>query len=330
MKNGQVGYRFATVDDLEQIIALWVEETEWGVFPFSDTERWVNAPAGVPRTVVAYDNADGKIVGQCGFVPTLLIARDRELRGVRPHSTIVGKRWREGVTSVDPADQPGFAMYRYGMENMAAEGVQVAHMLPNPRWLRLLKLFPGMQAAQFPLWSMFFPLSSSMSPGDGWSTEPLTGWNNEIDQLWTAASHQYECGVVRNAKMLEWKTTLEGSTVITVRKDGKLRGLASCRMKGDRQWTISDMLTADDNESLRATLTAAVQEGAGHASDEASDPNHRPVKAAVLATPLMQPVLAQLGFARDNYQFPFVVQRLDPALTDAEIDPRGWYVAATD
>ena len=330
MKNGMISYRFATVDDLEQIIALWVAETEWGVFPFTDTERWVNAPAGVPRTVVACDNADGKIVGQFGFVPTLILVGDRELRGVRPHSTIVGKRWRDAVTSMDPADQPGFAMYRYGMETMAAEGVQVAHMLPNPRWLRLLKLFPGMQTAQFPLWSISFPLSSSVSLANGWSTEPLTGWNQEIDQLWAAASHQYHCGVVRNAKMLEWKTTLEGSTVVTVRRNGELRGLASCRMKGDRQWTISDMLTADADESLRATLMGAVREGAGHSDDESSEPDQRPVKAAVLATPLMQPVLAQLGFTRDNYQFPFVVQRLDPALTDAEIDPRGWYVAATD
>ncbi len=331
MKPGRVSYRFATADDMDQIIQLWVEETEWGVFPFSDSERWMNAPAGVPRTVVACDESAGTIVGQFGFVPTLILAGDRTLRGVRPHSTIVGKRLRDAISSWDPADQPGFAMYKFGLASFAAEGVQVVHMLPNPRWVRLFKVFPGIQVAKFPLWSIPLPLRPTLTLPPGWTADKLTDWGDGVDRLWILSSSQYDCGVVRDSRLLEWKTSLEGSTVLAVRHDGELMGVVSVRMKGDRQWTISDMLTADAAAALNATLIAAVIEGARHAMSAAtSAPDDGPVKAAILATPLMEPALSRIGFLREKYLFPFVVQSLDKAVTEKMIAPGGWYLAATD
>ncbi len=91
------------------------------------------------------------------------------------------------------------------------------------------------------------------------------------------------------------------------------------------------MLTVDFTESLRATIAAAVVAGAEHASAHAGrGSDHCPVKAAILATPLMLPVLTDAGFAPDAYSFSFAVQSLDPSLDSKEIDPAGWYLATTD
>jgi len=53
-------------------------------------------------------------------------------------------------------------------------------------------------------------------------------------------------------------------------------------------------------------------------------------KAAILVTPVFEPVLGGLGFRRDRYTFPLVVHRVSPELADEDVAPEHWYLSAND
>jgi len=62
----------------------------------------------------------------------------------------------------------------------------------------------------------------------------------------------------------------------------------------------------------------------------ATSPEKRMRKVCILATPLMRGALDQLGFVRDDWNFPLVVERLDDSISAAAVAPDKWYVAAND
>ncbi len=53
-------------------------------------------------------------------------------------------------------------------------------------------------------------------------------------------------------------------------------------------------------------------------------------KAAILATLLIEKHIELLGFKKDKYKFPIVVQLLDPNLPKQQVAPERWYASAND
>ena len=95
-----------------------------------------------------------------------------------------------------------------------------------------------------------------------------------------------------------------------------------------RQWEICDLLSADDGESLAATLRAAINVAQAQTLEEPAD---SPVsQVAVLVTPRLDAHVRDLGFRRDAWDFPLMLNSLDDTLTDDAIAPELWYLSAND
>jgi hypothetical protein len=133
---------------------------------------------------------------------------------------------------------------------------------------------------------------------------------------------------MRDAATLRWKLANARYAVTAVRRGGELAALVASRAKGDRQWLVCDLLAADAGPSLRAALAAAANVAHEESLVRTGDKEIR--KVAVLATSALEPVVRDLGFTRDAYDFPIVTQVLDGSLRPEEVAPARWYVSAND
>lgn len=325
---------FHEVADLPSLDRLWAEETDWGE-QSSELRRWfMEAPFGKPSVVIASDGETGKAVGQFRFMPVRVSVNGRDVNAVRPFGTIVTKEAHEAAAARGPLENPIWAMYFRGADEFRARGTGLIYIVPDERWVGFLKrgsmvlAMARMKYASFPLWSLPLPLTDGpLSLGEGFTASSTVNWD-EVDQLWEASRKLHGCMVVREASVLRWKLAQAAFTVTAVEREGKLAGLVASREKGDRQWLICDLLAIDDGPALRATLAAAVN--AGHEESVAREGANELRKVGVLATSVMEPVVGSLGFVRDEYDFPLVVQVLDKSLHADEVKPERWYVSAND
>lgn len=324
-------FRMQTDADEPELIRFWSEHSGWdAVSAAAWAHRLIHPPLGRAAIVVATDPKSGEIRGQFAFIPSLVSVGGREVSALRPFAPILHKEQRKSVLGlvVNPLSHPIIAMYRYGVEQLRARGDGLVYMVPDPNWVRLLRFFPMFRAASFPLWSRPLPLPEPIPLGDGLTAGPCAPRGEQVDALWQKSSRLHACSVLRDSRALPWKVGSGDYEVLGVRRGGELVGLVASRHKGDRQWLICDLLAADSGPSLRATLAAACNLGSERAAAASPD---RPIsKAAVLTTPLLDPVVREFGFQRDRYDFHLVVQVLDPSLPAADVDPARWYVSAND
>lgn len=331
-----MGLKFEMFDvaDLASLDRLWEDETDWGEQSQALRQWFMDAPFGKPSVLVATDAETGKAVGQFRFMPARVSVNGREVSAVRPFGTIVTREAHEAAAVRTPFDNPVWAMLFRGLEEFRARGAGLFYIVPDERWAGFLKRSDvvlkttGMKLGSFPFWSFPLPLTSGLLPlGEGFTAAPLTTWD-KVDQLWEAARKLHNCMVVRDASVLRWKLAQATFTVTGIERDGELVGLVAAREKGDRQWLICDLLAADDGPAMRATLAAAVNAGHEEAIARAGSSELR--KVGVLATPVMEPGVRSLGFVRDEYDFPLLVQVLDDSLNADDITPEHWYVSAND
>ena len=319
-------YRLHCDEDLPSLQRLWEEETGWGTLT---PELWrrhvIEAPFGGATIVIATDTNTGQDVGQFAFIPWLVTVAGREVRAFRPAAPIVAKAMR--FRSPNPFQHPVSGMYQYAVKALRERGDGLIYMLPDPRWMPFFRMFPMLQRGSFPLWSLPLPLAEPLALGKGYTTRPLLGWDQQVDCLWNMLLRFYGCSVVRDSRSLAWKIGGGDYTVLSIERNGEMVGLVASRQKGDRQWLVCDVLAADAEDSLRATLAAVCN----LAHSEAVATKEKPIcKVAVLVTPIMEPVVRQLGFVRDAYDFPFVIHILNPSITKEDVAPERWYLSAND
>ncbi len=320
--------KFHTSAMLPEVERLWREASDWGDW-FDDLRRWFDAaPFDKLCIVVATDTESGEIVGQFCFIQTRVMVNGKQLRAVRPFGTIVTPMMRDAFVMRHPLDYPAGSMYDCAVEELQAMGNQLIYMVPDPRWTRLFKMFPHFQTGSFPLWSLPVPLNEPMALNKAYTAAPLKTWDERVERLWEKASRLYGCTLVRDCATLRWKLADPNFTTTALERDGELVGLVASRHKGDRQWLICDMLCADAGESMHATLTAA--SNVAHEKSVMGGGKEVIHKVAVLTTPLMEPVVQDLGFVRDAYDFPFVIHILDRTIAVEDVNPSRWYVSAND
>lgn len=325
---------FHEVADLPSLDRLWAEETDWGEQSQALRDWFMEAPFGKPSAVVASDAETGKAVGQFRFMPARVSINGREVSAVRPFGTIVTQDAHEAASARSPLENPIWAMYFRGVDEFRARGIGLIYIIPDERWAGFLKRghiilkMAGVKFATFPLWSLPLPLTNGPLPlGEGFTASPLTTWD-KVDQLWESARKLHNCMVVREASILRWKLAQARFNVTAVERGGELVGLVASREKGDRQWLICDLLAVDEGPAMRATLAAAVNVSHEEAVTRAGANELR--KVGVLATPVMETVVSELGFVRDEYDFPLVIQPLDKSLSIDDVKPERWYVSAND
>jgi hypothetical protein len=323
-----LSFRLHQEEDLPELKRLWEENTDWGTIT---DEMWrrhvVEVPGGGASIVVATGPDTDGIVGQFAFIPSLVKIGGRECRAFRPAAPIVAKSLR--FRSPNPLSHPVSGMYLYAVKSLRQRGDGLIYMVPDPRWVRFFKMFPNLQAGTFPLWRIDLPLSKELVLPDGYEVTAATQLTGEqIDRLATTWSTFHSCSVVRDSRSLPWKIGNGDYEILQVERAGELVGLVASRRKGDRQWLICDVMAADLSDSLRATLTAVVNLAAERA--RAADAEKPINKASVLGTNAMEPVLLELGFARDNYKFPMVIHILDLTISKEDVESSKWYVSAND
>lgn len=327
-------YRLFEESDLPGLKRLWEQETGWGTITDAMFRRHVlENPAGDVTVVIAADDHSGEILGQFVFSPSRVSVRGREVLAFRPAAPILSKAARV-IRSPNPLHHPAAAMYHFAIQELRARGDGLIYMVPDPRWLRFFQMFPMLHGGSQPLYSVPLPLvadpDASLPLGDGFSIAPAPNWDApRIDALWQTWSRSHHCMVVRDSGVLPWKIGRGDYEITAVERGGDLVGLAAARQKGDRQYLICDILAADLGDALRAILTAVVHRA--HAASVAASSTDHPIgKAAVLATPAMEPVVRALGFVRDAYDFPIVIHLLDASLDKNDVAPAHWYVSAND
>jgi hypothetical protein len=132
----------------------------------------------------------------------------------------------------------------------------------------------------------------------------------------------------RDARLLEWRVGGGDYTVLEVLRNRTLVGLVASQKKREFLWLVCDVVVADAEASLRATLIAAVNLAHRQAL---AVPANQPIRTiGILVAPFMRQTLLDLNFTRDQYDFPVVIHRLDPSIPLQECAPPQWYVSAND
>ncbi len=321
-------YRMNTMTDRDELVRLWASsETGWDNIDISVWEhRFVNTPFGEAPIALAVNEETNKIVGQLIFLPLIAWIDGREVTGFRPFATFLVKEARS-FQSLNPLNHPMFKMYRLAIESFREKNAGLIYMLPDPLWKRAFQFLPDFQIGSFPLYSMKLPLAEPFSLPDGYKAVEIEASDERIDGLWEKSARLYNCSIVRNTKSVAWKTSHFKFLCRGVERNGELAGFVALLHKGrDRQFVLCDLLAADV-ESLRATLCAACNLAHEYKLQNPSEPLD---KVAVLTTELMQPIVGDLGFYKDKYNFLVVIQALDSSLTEKQIAPSRWYASAND
>jgi hypothetical protein len=320
----ELSFRFMQPEDRAEVDRLWREETPWGELG-DHTSDWYNAnPHEGSFIVIAADEA-GQPVAVFPFMAAGVSIHGRRYRAARPIAPIVSKPYRT-FKSKNPAHHPILGMYGFAEKIAKERGDGLFYMLPNPGWTRLLKMFPGLTYGKFPLWSLPLPLAQ---PFDipGYTVTNFQPGDTRVDALWERSAEVHPCLTVRDAQTLAWKSSFGRTHTLCVERGGELVGLVVSMFR-DGQWLVTDMLTKDLEDSLVATVKAV----SNFANVQRQNWQHKfPLrKVAILAVAGMLPVLQQLAFQRDDYDFLFMVQPLRPDILKSEVAVENWYVSAND
>src|SRR5690242_1139789 len=249
-----VSYRLYSEDAMPAVRRLWVETAGWGDI---SEEMWrhftIDAPAGALTLVLAEREGAG-VVGQFAFLPMPVSVGGRTVKAVRPFAPILAASERGRHFSIDPMKHPTVEMYIYGLQQVREQGAELVYMLPDPRWMPFLRMMPTIQTGSFPLWSLPLAPPASVELPPGYEARPLETWGSEVDALWERFASLHPVQAVRDARMLAWRVGTGLHRVTAVRRRGELVGLAAAQRKGDQQWLVCEILAADADESLRATI----------------------------------------------------------------------------
>jgi hypothetical protein len=324
-------YRMHTTADTDALVNFWNKNSDWDQINRTEWEhRFLHSPMGPAAFALAIDKDSEDIIAQSAFFPSLTIVDGQEVKSYRPFGAVVSKDHR-AASGFLVMQKLMVKMYLLAAKSFSGNSVGLLHMLPDPRWARIIGLFPFLQTSKFPLWSHALPLKNLKKLDEGFTITPVEPSDKRIDGLWLKASKQYNCMMVRDTRMLPWKTSHGSYQTMGVFKDNELVGLfAYIKKAKDHQWLITDLLTADTGESLRATLMACCNWLQGQLMDLPENEKTVLTKIALLATPVMEPVLKEIGFYRDDYDFVFVVHLLDKKLDKMQVEPAQWYVSAND
>ena len=324
----QLTYRQYQDADIPALLRLWEEETSWGSLTAPQwRDKYIDRPDGPAVIVVAVDER-GDVAGQGVCAPARVGLGDREVRAARLSALILRKELRRALLSLNPLNHPVAMLYRYAVDVLRERGEGMIYSVPDPRWMRLLRIFPALHSGTFPLYSLALPLAAPVPLDHGYTVGPLQAWDQRVDRLWEVASRGYGCMVARDSRVLRWKVGNGDFDVLGVERDGQLVGLAASRRQGGPQWLTCDLLAVDTGDALRATLAGVAN--LAHSKALVAHPEHPIHKVAVLATPAMEPVVRALGFARDSYDFPLMVHILDSAIPKDAVAPARWYISAND
>lgn len=324
----QLSYRIHTEEDIDALVDFWRDHSGWDNIDRTEWERrFMNTPYGNASVAIAED-ASKQIVAQMIFIPSAVNVDERMVKAYRPFAMVVKKNETSGLGYLKLVDMI-YRMYTQAIDSFKKQNIGLIHMIPDPRWSRILRFLPALQIGGFPLWSLSLSNRQKFDIPAGYEVEQVTPSDERIDALWEESRKLYGCTVLRNTATLPWKTSHGDYKLTGISKEGVLKGLVVSIAKfKDKQWLICDMLTTDAQHTLTVSLEAACNQAMEYRSTLTGDQELN--KVAILCTPLIEPSLEALGFKKDNYKFPMLVHLLDPTLSKKQVAPERWYASAND
>jgi hypothetical protein len=320
-------YRMQTNEDRDELIRLWNNQAGWDELSRKEWERrFLDTPFGPAAISLAIDSEKDTIIGQCIFIPTRVSVDGQELASFRTFAPLLHTKLR-GASLLNPLKHPIYRMYKFATEYFAQNGTQLVYSMPDPRWLRAFQFLKNFYIGKFPLWSLALPLGGSIGMPPGYETRRIEPNDVGLNELWLRTAKFYNCAIVRRSDFLPWKTShgtyfYQGIFL----RDELVAWVASIYKERDKQWLICDILAIDE-ESLKTAICVSCQQ-----ADEflTQNPTKEINKAAILATEMILPIVKELDFFRDDYDFPLVVHLLDKSLSKEKILPSRWYLSAND
>lgn len=321
----QLTYRNFTPADIDALVSFWNTQAAWDEVTREIWEhRFLKTPGGVPVIMLAMH--ENTIAGQFAFLPLQVQTGEKTVAGYRPFAIIVAKELRSHLRFLTMVNVL-VTMYQKAVLEIKKTGASLIYALPNPAWVKALRALPEAHLFSFPLWSVPLPLPNAFVLPQHYTLTVLTAADTRIDALWEKGRKLYNCCAVRSAAMLQWRIKDQKYTVLGLEADGQLLGLSlSVSKKEDKQWLLCDMM-ATSIEHLSLLVQATCLQAQQHA---AAAPELQLKKVAILATPALQPLLAPLGFQKDAYRFPMLLQILDDSLSKETLAPESWYMSAND
>lgn len=324
-------YRAYTSDDIDQLVDFWNENAGWDVISRNDWERrFYHTPFGPTSIILALEQESQEIVGQFMFIPTTVAVDGQQIKAFRPFAPVLKKSLRT-ISGMLPSMEYIRKMYNFATKHFVNEGVSLIYIMPDPRWARLFYLIPGATVGNFPLWTLKQWSAIASQLPEGYSAEDISPDDSRLDELWNQSVHLHGCSIVRNSTFLPWKLSHHNYQLTGITHNHQLIGFSASLYKHtDKQWLICDVVARNGDEALRITLQASCARAALFRSAMSPEEQGDLQKVAILATPLIERVVAEIGFEKDNYKFPLVVHALDGGIPKKDLAPERWYVSAND
>lgn len=320
-------YRMSTENDIDALVEFWKENSGWDQIDRAEWEkRFYNTPAGASSVAMAVNEDTGEILGQMIFIPTEICVDGQLVKARRPFAMVVKKTFHQGMGILNLITFTG-KMYNHAINTFTKLGVGLIHMMPDPRWVRAFKFLTKAQIGSFELWSLPLCGKANFSLPGEYEVKPISASDEQINLLLQKNDRHYGCVLPRNTSTLAWKVSLGNYHLLGLFHQNELIGLSASQPKEkDKQWLICDVLAADNLSAFDAVIKATYNAALAYVQHHETAIG----KVALLVTPLMERRIESLGFQKDNYRFPFVVQVLDKTIPKAQVAPERWYVSAND
>lgn len=316
-------YRVSEEGDLPALLRLW-EEAGWGSLSPEQWRQWfVDGPEGPCLITVAVDPR-GEVVAQEVFAPSRVSVAGREARALRFSAPILRKDLRGESLRRDR--HPMVGLFKAAAVAARERGFEIVYSLPEPAWLRILRLAPRFGqprfdsttfgCAELPLEAA--ALSRLERSARTVEMRPVAQFGPEYEELWRQAQQSFpiSCGVVRDGAWLTFRNS--GRIALEARDtgDGSLVGYSATK----RQTGLLADALARSPEDLKVVVAAtAIWLGA----------QRHLTHLKAMRTPALDPALQALGFAPVDYRFAFTCNTLGGTL-DGKAGPESWYVMPGD
>jgi len=312
------------------MLRLWEAESGWGAITEKQWREWyLETPHGESLVVVAAQES-GEVVGQQVFTPTLVEVNDRELRALRLSAPILHKDFRRQIRRTD---HPMIGLYLTAMELAVEQKYSFIYALPEYAWLPFFQwltrsgLHP-FATAEYGCLALALDENADsidVSAINGLTVSIAAEFGEDYNKLWNEAKKSFpiNCAVIRKPHWLNWK--IGGHLTLEVRhaSDRSLVGYVAVKKESG---LLVDML-ARKPEDLSGVVIAALRM---LKSEEGRATLNGINSLKAMETPILRPLLRELGFAPVEFKFAFICDNLDPLLADETIAPEQWYLMPND
>jgi len=328
MSNSQLQYRLYTDKDLPGILELWEKYSGWGAITQEQYNNWyLQTPYGPCVVIVAVDDKENT-VGQIVFIPSIIYYQGKLIKGLRVSSPILNDQIRD--IKITDYNHPIYAMFRIGIKESKKLDYEIVYMFPSKGWTTVLKTFPKYKLPEphIAFYDCFaISLETAYCKIDKTiRTEILQNhFNEDFDELWRDATEQFplQCSVKRNADWLQWKNA---NNLVFIARHALTNHLIGYAAINKKSGLIVDML-ARTKEDLQKVLQSVIY------SLHFSNPDRFPIQLKKLSgmfTPVMQSVLENMVFEKEDFTFAFSCFSLQDAVSFQSISPINWYMMPND